>query len=154
MARSVGGKGLGEQEALGEIAAEGLEPVELMLGFDPSAVVVRPRLRARSMTVVSSSESVSGNWIAVDELLVDLQPVDRQLAQVAQRGVTGAEVVDDERTPNARSSCSAATLASTSPISMVSVSSSVSTSRGRRRRPAPSATSAGNRAVAAASPRG
>ena len=33
---------------------------------------------------------------AVDEGLVDLQDVDRELADVVQRGVAGAEVVDRE----------------------------------------------------------
>ena len=48
---------------------------------------------------------LAGLGDAVDERLVDLQDVDREAADVVQRGVAGAEVVDREparRAPSAR----------------------------------------------------
>src|SRR6266851_64398 len=88
--------GPADVEALGEVAAELTQELERGLVFDAfrhnlEAQIVR-ELDRRPDDDALSARARHG----ADERLVDLQPRDRQLGQVAQGGVPGAEVVDRE----------------------------------------------------------
>ena len=95
----IGGHRAGEQEPLRVVAAELLEPLVLCGPFDPlgDAAEVEHAGQADDRGRESALPIVAVN--AVDEPLVDLEDVDRQLEDVAQRRVPGAEVVD--RDPDA-----------------------------------------------------
>src|SRR5262245_32383461 len=62
----------------------------------------------------------------VDETAVDLDLVEREALQVAERGIAGPEIIECIRTPSSRSSCSAFRAASSASINTASVISSSS----------------------------
>ena len=87
---------LGEEEALPVCAAQGAHPVGLLGGLDPLGD--GPDLE-RATHRHDRSGKGRGPRVAVgdlDELAGDLEDVDRELAEVAQREVAGPEVVDDD----------------------------------------------------------
>src|SRR5919197_1933098 len=90
---------LGEVIALPELAAQPAQLLELLGALDAlgDRLQAHPAAelddRARQRAVLRAAGD------RVDEALVDLQRVDRELAQVAQRRVAGAEAVDGDRQP-------------------------------------------------------
>src|SRR5581483_6032353 len=84
----------GEQEALAELAPERAQRVELLGGLDALGC----RLQVEGLGDVDDgapeARVLGAPGDALHEGLVDLQEVDRQPPQVAERGVTGAEVVE------------------------------------------------------------
>ena len=85
-----------EQEALAEAAAELEQAVELLVPLDPLGDDAQPRLGPRSMIARASAESSTPPPTSSTNGFGDLQHVDREAAQVLERGVAGAEVVDRE----------------------------------------------------------
>ena len=85
-----------EQVALGGVAPEGLQPLELGRRLDALADAAQPEA-ARQLHDRSDEHLVAGRAAeALDEGAVDLHDVDRQAGEVAERRVAGAEVVDGE----------------------------------------------------------
>src|SRR5689334_20983563 len=86
----------GEVEALAKLDAEGAEPVRLIGGLDSLRDHLEPQgtaeLDDRLAEHVGIADAVAGR----DERAVDLQLVDLEGVQIAQRRVARAEVVDRE----------------------------------------------------------
>ena len=110
-----------EQVALAAVAAELAEALQLGLVLD--ALGDRDEAEAAAELHERGDQRVVG-VAGGDEGAVDLQRVDRELLQVGERGVAGAEVVDRDPDAEARSSRRIAAAASASRISAVSVISS------------------------------
>ena len=72
----------------------------------PSATTCRSRV-SPSATIARGQAGCLGRRAVAQERAVHLEDVDREAAEVAERRVAGAEVVDRERTPSALSSCEA-----------------------------------------------
>src|SRR5512132_2447083 len=89
----------GEVVALAQLAIEHAQPLELLHGLD----ALGDRLQAHPVPELDDGPRQRAVGRAardgVDEALVDLQRVDRELLEVAQRRVAGAEVVDRDRQP-------------------------------------------------------
>ena len=85
---------LGEQKALQLVAAH-LTRIACWRWFStPSATTFRPSAWASLMTASTTARASSLCSRSMDEAAVDLQLLGRQLAQVGQARVAGAEVVD------------------------------------------------------------
>src|SRR5712691_9425096 len=91
--------GPGEQESLGPIAAQRLQRSELALRFDPFG----HDGQAEGVRQVDDGghDGVLGSDVAhaADERPVDLDEIERELPQVRERGVPGAEVVQANLDP-------------------------------------------------------
>src|SRR5205823_4311641 len=87
---------LGEPVALGGVAAELAEPFRLLFGFDAFGDDGELERLGQFDDGPDDGrfDGVAGD--VVDEDLVDLQDVDREATQVAERRVPGAEVVDGQ----------------------------------------------------------
>src|SRR5437870_7103831 len=86
----------GEEEALPELTFHRLEPGKLIASLDPfghefhTERLSEPDDRCGQLLRTAHSPEV------VDERLVDLQQVERELTEITQRGISGTEVVDRE----------------------------------------------------------
>ena len=85
--------------ALAELAPHGGQQVPLDLAFDPLGDDFEPEGAGQLDDALGEGQALPGDSDPVHEGLVHLQHVDRQLPQVAERGVSGAEIVD--RQPHA-----------------------------------------------------
>ena len=90
----IGGQGAAEEIALHGIAALRSQKIELLLGFD--AFGHDPEMQA---TGHGDDGGDDGRVVLVyrdisHESLVDLDDVDGQALEIAQRGITGAEIID------------------------------------------------------------
>jgi len=84
-----------DEGALRGVAPHRPQPQQRLLALDALGDDVSPRLCARSI-VDSDDDLVLAAHEPGDERSVDLQLVDRQAPQVAERRIAGAEVVDDD----------------------------------------------------------
>ena len=89
----------GEVEALAEVAAEREQLGELVGGLDPLGDDRHLEALAEADDRAGDRGLAAVDPDPVDERAVDLEHVDREARQVAQRGVAGAEVVDREPHP-------------------------------------------------------
>src|SRR6266480_1835298 len=87
-----GGDGAAEVITLGPVATEALEPVGLLGVLDSLCDHLQPEAAAQLDD--GCGQRVPALAGAVDERLVDLQNVDRELLQITERRVPGAEVVE------------------------------------------------------------
>ena len=93
----VGRDRMAEEVPLGEIARQDRRGASACRAeVTPSATTCRPRVLRQLGDGVHDGLVVSGAAEARDEGLVDLDGADRELADVAQRRVPGAEVVDGQ----------------------------------------------------------
>src|SRR4029079_3884424 len=97
--QELGRSGPGEHEALGPVAPEPAELVELAAGLDPRGHHAQAEGAAQADDGRDDRGVLGVLAQPVDERPVDLQHVDREPLEVAQGGVTGAEVVDGETHP-------------------------------------------------------
>src|SRR5688572_8475359 len=91
-----GGEGAGEEEALPTVAVLALEPVELGAVLDALGESLQSERLAQLDEAVDQRTRLVRVGDGVDERTIDLQRVHGELAQVGQRRVAGAEVVDGE----------------------------------------------------------
>jgi hypothetical protein len=84
---------------LPELAPHGGQQVPLDLAFDPLGDDFEPECPGQLDDALGQSQALPGDSDPVHEGLVHLQHIDRQLPQVAEGRVSGAEVVD--RQPHA-----------------------------------------------------
>ena len=91
----------GEVEALGAVAAHPDQALDLGLRLD--ALGDRRRLQAVGELDDAAGERLGSDVVGdlVDEALVDLDDLDREAPEIAQRRVAGSEVVDREGDPEA-----------------------------------------------------
>ena len=95
--RPIGVDRPGVEVALRHLAPEGPQALGLRRGLDALGdEVVAQRCRAMPMMAATTDESRSETPRPGDERLVDLHHVDRKPAQVGERRVAGAEVVEAE----------------------------------------------------------
>jgi hypothetical protein len=125
----VGGEGSCPQEALPDVAPAGGEKRGLARVFYAFGHGAQPE---RPGHVEDGEHQFVGFSVALvhrgDERLVDFEDVDREVLQVGQRGVAGAEVVDGDTNPRALSARRTSATSAGSCTSMVSVTSSTTRS--------------------------
>ena len=120
----------GEQESLAGVAVLALECSQLGSVLDALTEGFETQRLAELDERVDQCWDSREDAIAGDERAVDFESVDRELAQVGERAVAGAEVVDrDPHTERLERAAAAARRPSASRISAVSVISSVSRAR-------------------------
>ena len=95
----IGAERLGQVEALPALAAEPLEQLQLVGVLDALGDRPQPQGPAHPQHRVHQHGAIGMRVDAVDEALVDLQHVDRELLQVRQRRVPRAEVVERDADP-------------------------------------------------------
>src|SRR5207244_10754455 len=96
-AGAVRAHGAREEEALAELAAELLEERQLRAGLDALGEHLLVERLAELEDGAHDLAAVALARHAVDERAVDLERIDGQRRQVAQRRIAGAEVVDGKR---------------------------------------------------------
>ena len=89
----------GQVEALPALAAEPLEQLQLVGVLDALGDRPQPQRPTHPQHRVHEHGAVGMRVDAVDEALVDLQHVDRELLQVRQRRVPRAEVIERDADP-------------------------------------------------------
>src|SRR3954454_23429601 len=92
----LGGERPGEDEALAAVAALLLQPLELLALLDPFGQRLEVQRLAEAHERVDELTGRTRLGDRLDERLVDLQRVDREPAEVRERRVAGAEVVDGD----------------------------------------------------------
>ena len=122
----IGREGFAHEKSLERVAPAPREEVELRACPHTLGNDVQPEAAGEPDDRLGDRR-IAGIGLEVgDERDVDLQRVDRKVLEVGQRRVAGAEVVDRDREPWARNSCSTLRIASRSCSRLVSVTSSSS----------------------------
>ncbi len=78
------------------IAAQGIEQIAFGLGFHPFGHHFQPQCVPHGDDCFDDFQIARIGEDVLHETLVDFQPVERELREVAQRGVAGAEIVQRE----------------------------------------------------------
>src|SRR5690606_11270494 len=88
------GHRLRDEESLRKVAAETREELQLLLSLDALGYHLEVHCFSERDNSLDDALVVRRLRKSLDERPVDLEGLRRQLGQVAQRGITGAEIVD------------------------------------------------------------